>query len=688
VQANDSRFRPRYTQYVLKEILSEGYESLRPRDRDRMRVRVQCLRKARLTSQPKRSNLESVAQAERLRPPKASLHEDLGSTGVIQHSQSYQTPDSIKNGAIEDVQLDHNQSFSERGGAALQIVCHGGNGSKGSYADLSNSFGAERLDSKTKERSPHKPNHDSKTLDEDQQAALSLSKVHSESITASLTGDNYGEKKAPVKLSWVIAQLDQTERNDSWYIDVRSLLSGLSLSSSRRSSISSQSSLLDPTRTSITSTNALRTLDSPGTDDGWIPAFTYEQHHNKRLIESCCGLSRDCFHRRVAAAIQSQGKIFRVKGADVDAVDTFGDTILHIAARWGASLQIFEQILALGPHTNRTNHRGETFLHHLGHHWIDAWEGALEKLISMVTSTGFSSQLRDCHGKTWLNNLLMKKFDIIDEHSSLIKESSQAYYYHLGKIDSVLASLSNFPKTESILHCLSDLYSDTDISQKMYDHGLMMPKRNQTTWCIAFGGTAAQDILDLSSISPRVKDSDDLHSRNLRGASYKLSDIMTNGADVNSYNRSGETCIMVLLKLASAELGSFQIFRKGIYEKLIIQLLEAGADPRKEDEKGNTALHLAASLALPTMVHILLDHGADHNLVNQEQKKPLDLAKTTVYSSKKRNFPVAAYVRSMRTIIQLSQAEAKPDTVQKIVKARRKWTHDQRGKLQAIAEDD
>ncbi|XP_047227112.1 ankyrin repeat and SOCS box protein 9-like isoform X1 [Girardinichthys multiradiatus] len=54
------------------------------------------------------------------------------------------------------------------------------------------------------------------------------------------------------------------------------------------------------------------------------------------------------------------------------------------------------------------------------------------------------------------------------------------------------------------------------------------------------------------------------------------------------------------------------------------QLLQLGADVNRS-VSGDSPLHIAVRLSSPEMVSDLLDHGADHLLVNAEGKRPLDL---------------------------------------------------------------
>ncbi|XP_074060182.1 LOW QUALITY PROTEIN: ankyrin repeat domain-containing protein 54-like [Macrotis lagotis] len=59
------------------------------------------------------------------------------------------------------------------------------------------------------------------------------------------------------------------------------------------------------------------------------------------------------------------------------------------------------------------------------------------------------------------------------------------------------------------------------------------------------------------------------------------------------------------------------------------QLLEDGADPGATDDKGRTALHLAACNGHDQIVQLLLSHGADPDLKDGLGNSPLHLAACT-----------------------------------------------------------
>jgi len=61
--------------------------------------------------------------------------------------------------------------------------------------------------------------------------------------------------------------------------------------------------------------------------------------------------------------------------------------------------------------------------------------------------------------------------------------------------------------------------------------------------------------------------------------------------------------------------------------KRVKELLEKGADPNTQDEKGRTPLYWAAYKGRVDVVKLLLERGADPNVKDGDGKTPLDLAR-------------------------------------------------------------
>ncbi|CAM9658293.1 unnamed protein product [Chrysoparadoxa australica] len=79
--------------------------------------------------------------------------------------------------------------------------------------------------------------------------------------------------------------------------------------------------------------------------------------------------------------------------------------------------------------------------------------------------------------------------------------------------------------------------------------------------------------------------------------------LLQHGAAVNALARSGVTPLME----AAGASGS-------VREECVAVLLEAGADTGLQDDLGQYALSLAASLGAPSLVQLLLRHGADPDI--------------------------------------------------------------------------
>src|SRR5207248_7573457 len=62
--------------------------------------------------------------------------------------------------------------------------------------------------------------------------------------------------------------------------------------------------------------------------------------------------------------------------------------------------------------------------------------------------------------------------------------------------------------------------------------------------------------------------------------------------------------------------------------KIFQALLEAGADPRAADDRGETVLHYAATYGTPTLVRLLLEKNPDVNARDQRGQTPLMAALT------------------------------------------------------------
>ena len=70
------------------------------------------------------------------------------------------------------------------------------------------------------------------------------------------------------------------------------------------------------------------------------------------------------------------------------------------------------------------------------------------------------------------------------------------------------------------------------------------------------------------------------------------------------------------------------------YMNVVKMLLDRGAQPNKEDDKGQTPLHLAVMMSRTfrkETVQLLLERGADHHKADKWGRTPLQLAEEMEY---------------------------------------------------------
>uniref|UniRef100_A0A3Q3X6Z6 Uncharacterized protein n=1 Tax=Mola mola TaxID=94237 RepID=A0A3Q3X6Z6_MOLML len=105
---------------------------------------------------------------------------------------------------------------------------------------------------------------------------------------------------------------------------------------------------------------------------------------------------------------------------------------------------------------------------------------------------------------------------------------------------------------------------------------------------------------------------DKLCNASAKGNLPEVLSLLRNGTDVNGFNKYNTTALQV------AKLGN---------PALICELLLAGADPNLRDPAcGLTVTHDAAREGFADSVRVLVEHGADVNIVDGHGNLPLHLA--------------------------------------------------------------
>ncbi|EXJ71678.1 uncharacterized protein A1O5_05486 [Cladophialophora psammophila CBS 110553] len=330
--------------------------------------------------------------------------------------------------------------------------------------------------------------------------------------------------------------------------------------------------------------------------------------HNTSLITSCCMQSATCIHRKVAAALQNIEAISHLCKEDFDKVDVFGDGILHIAARYGATFDVLGQLLAQSSTSNRTNIYGESFLHLLDQSWLTDKVDHFHRLLAIAGHQGFRYHSRDRHGRTFLAMFLADDRlctltipQLLDALEAVL--SSDERWLKVALLD----PSQGWPRLIDRLKALIERVLQNCVAASDFP----IVRRCSAIHC---------RLLDLENAIPELS-SGQMSLQRLPLSKKSVWQRLQAGDDPDSYDENGHTWLMRIVQNISAS----KISPQDGAELLKI-LLRAGADVRKRDPMDQTVLHHAASLGEHTAVNILIEHGADVNARNLLEQKPVNLA--------------------------------------------------------------
>ncbi|KAK4245297.1 hypothetical protein C7999DRAFT_43170 [Corynascus novoguineensis] len=149
----------------------------------------------------------------------------------------------------------------------------------------------------------------------------------------------------------------------------------------------------------------------PGSATGkeaYDPGSSPHKMENQELVRSCCGQTSWCIHQRITAVMMygNPADAFACTEAEANGRDGFGNTALHVAARWGAPWPVLSSIMALASHLDATNHRGETFLHVLDPFSLEQKD--LADMAEHLVRRGFDFAQLDCTGQSCVSRLLSR----------------------------------------------------------------------------------------------------------------------------------------------------------------------------------------------------------------------------------------------------------------------------------------
>jgi ankyrin repeat protein len=492
-----------------------------------------------------------------------------------------------------------------------------------------------------------------------------------------------------VRLSWVRSVVRSSSGSKvrpssslmSLVVDARSLLS---TSSIRSSLISRRSSIM--TKLSSSSKGALP--EFPNSEDNSV------RQYNSLLIKLCCANQDYCIHRRVCETFKYETleDVMRLTGngvkywPDLDMAsgrDIWGETALHLVARWGPGYDPYLTMRFLldlvgrweTPFINIRNVDGNTFLHLLSYQWHlspSSYRNTLPELIRRLAAKKFDFLAVNNGGQNFFASLIPNTYD--DNNCTLAERYQIAQAF-----DSLLAPFDFHP----IPGPTSDLKSNP-ISTALKT---LMPNGISVGLLVVKYLTRQAEHMERESNLPNLppilwgtvkkyerhmlmgpsvvfygrhigKLNELLHSDEFRGtrAEELLRPLLETGASVDDYDLDGCTPLMIIIDLMDC---SKLPEDRGI--SLMLLLIQHGADLRIVDKGGNTVLHRAVQAGLADVVQFLIDHRVNAKLKNVRDETAHQMAINN-YQRSRRDITNIIYARSEKILVRMFDKQGSKNT--------------------------
>lgn len=356
---------------------------------------------------------------------------------------------------------------------------------------------------------------------------------------------------------------------------------------------------------------------------------------NGALVSMCCAASfgaspLGCVHERLSRAINAQRSEgpdfcqFTVTDEEANAVDKYGNTLLHVAARWGARVSLLILILRHTHDISLVNHRGETFLHVYdppNHPRLRA--ASFINLIRCLRSKGFDFCQRDVDKQTFLHLLVPKKTFPVELMHCLFRE--------VGNGTSRFLVASKSAHDERLWHCVrKNLNQHAPKLHRVFGDEIELARRYLPEFSDSRSSSRNAFTPDMGRMSWE-SDSYRSQQQDKRGS-------MTSSVG-SHYPTAKRTPLMELLRRIAAGREPNDKDLEARLEKALgintpgggkLSNAELSALLNERDTEGNAALHYAAEFGIVAAVKYLCAHAAQVNCFNNCGNTPLQLVKYAI----------------------------------------------------------
>ncbi|KAK3994214.1 hypothetical protein QBC44DRAFT_48642 [Cladorrhinum sp. PSN332] len=363
----------------------------------------------------------------------------------------------------------------------------------------------------------------------------------------------------------------------------------------------------------------------------YLTANPTTEELNTALVNMCCarflGPDRQgpgCVHERLSRAIDAQateGMAFRnftITDEEANMVDKYGNSLLHVAARWGARVSLLLLIIRHTDDVQMVNERGETFLHvYDPPGQPNLRPVSFLNLIRCLRSRGFDFCLKDVEKRTFLHYLVAKKEFPVETLYYVFREVGH------GAARFLVANKSS--DGERLWHSVrKNLERTAPKLHRIFGDEVEFIRR----YLPEFSESKAPSTGDTSTCG-----SDSLISL---GYHEMPSHIVINDPNDSSAQSVRRSPLMKLLrKFASGRSCMSDTELQTKLETLFEAAIKATdfdlqAYLGKRDTEGNTALHYASEFGIVTAVQFLCLKGANVNVFNNCGNTPLQLVKYAI----------------------------------------------------------
>ncbi|KAK3681129.1 hypothetical protein B0T22DRAFT_531406 [Podospora appendiculata] len=363
------------------------------------------------------------------------------------------------------------------------------------------------------------------------------------------------------------------------------------------------------------------------------PSGPTTEELNAALVSMCCSTAiatagrssstsgpGGCVHERLSRAIDDQrteGPAFRdfwVTETEVNAADRFGNTLLHVAARWGARVSILILLLRYTHDVQMTNHRGETFLHLYDPPPSPRLRPAsFLNLVRCLRSRGFDFCQRDVDKQTFLHCLVARRNFPVEILHCVFREVAR------GTARFLVASKSG--REERLWHCVrKNLVQQSPKLHRVFGDE------------VEFSRSSSRDATTPASEVPSWAQG--CHRRTVPAADRDSESVGSGEElDASSGQRVKRTALMELLRKVATGRDSSDRDLEARMESIVgaktpTPELTALLDAR--DAEGNTALHYAGEFGIVAAVRFLCVNGAQVSVFNNCGNTALQLVKYAI----------------------------------------------------------